>query len=139
MEFTRQLRKPSAFHEQNLSIEDKDERTFDWNCVDCGGKVSVDLNKRLNFTFGGFAEGQFSTAEIDEVRSFYAMGEHSRSPCGGPLSFEIITCPDCRAEYLFSYGVKEPSNSFLILTVQGIAKIERAQQNGDRKPNPVAS
>ena len=134
MEFVSELLKPSAFHQQNLDVLAKDEKHFEWKCDDCASIVSVGLNERLKFTFGGFAEGQFTKSDVHDVRQFYAMGEHSRSPCGEALSFEVISCPECGRPYLFSYGIQETSNSFLILTVQGVVKINRAQQDGALRP-----
>ena len=123
MKFRKAIRTPSAFHGQSIDVTDE-KRDFDWVCIECKEKISVSLKERLVFPVDDFPKGGFTEAEKKEIREYYAMGVHSRSPCGGYYVFERISCPLCGGDYLFAYGVNEPSNSFLILTVQGIVELE---------------
>ncbi len=123
MKFRKAIRTPSAFHKQNIDVTDK-EKDFEWVCIECKEKISVPLKERLIFPTDEFPSGGFTDEEKKEIKEFYAMGMHSRSPCGGYYVFERIPCPLCKTDYLFAYGINEPSNSYLILTVQGIVELE---------------
>jgi hypothetical protein len=71
-----------------------------------------------------FPRYPFTEIEKEQIKEFYAMGPWSHSPCGGAIHFDKISCPSCHQAFLFSYGVNEPSNSFNVLTVEGVVEIE---------------
>ena len=126
MTFHSALRSPSWYHKKEIDITDE-ERSFEWICVDCKEKISVPLKERLKHGFEQFPSGGFTEEEKKEIKEYYALGPHSRSPCGGGFTFERIECPLCEANYLFTCGIDEPSNSYLVLTVQGIVHINKAE------------
>jgi hypothetical protein len=80
-----------------------------------------------------FPQNDFTPEEELEAKKHYAMGPWSRSPCGGGIHFEKVLCPSCFTHFLFSYGINEPSNSHLILTVQGVVQIENDKGMNDEK------
>ncbi len=124
MEFGRTLLAWGSQRERNIDVSMKGERFFSWNCCGCKSQVSVPLRSRLN-SWEMFPQMDFTLDEKDEAKKHYAMGPWSRSPCGGAIHFEKISCASCQTRFLFSYGVNEPSNSNLILTVQGVIEIVR--------------
>lgn len=123
MKFRKAIRTPSAFREKSIDVTDK-EKDYRWACIECKEQISVQLKERLMFPTDEFPRGGFTEEEKKEIREFYAMGMHSRSPCGGYYVFERIPCPLCKTDYLLAYGINEPSNSYLILTIQGIVELE---------------
>ncbi|MDQ8188593.1 hypothetical protein [Pelagicoccus sp. SDUM812002] len=138
MRFNKAIRSPSWYHEKEIDITDED-KSFEWNCIECKEKISVSLKERLTFPCDPFPKGDFSEEERKEIREYYVMGEHSRSPCGGGMVFENIGCPLCKSNYLFAYGLNEPSNSYLVLTVQGIVHIDQAEQGASHNAGKPAS
>lgn len=123
MKFRKAIRTPSSFHEQNIDVTDN-ETAYEWDCIECKERISVPLKERLIFPTNTFPDDGFTDEAKNEIKKFYAMGIHSRSPCGGCYVFERIPCPRCKTDYLFAYGINEPANGYLILTVQGIVELE---------------
>jgi hypothetical protein len=123
MKFLHTIQDWSALRKPDIDITSQEDRSFTWKCPKCSLEVSVPLRSRLH-VWDMFPAGDFTPKEREEVKRHYAMGSYSRSPCGGGIHFEKISCPSCSARFLFSYGVHEPSNSYLILTTQGVVEIE---------------
>jgi hypothetical protein len=131
MKLGKELRPWLGRRKPDIDIGVKEERAFAWQCTHCAGEISVPLRERLH-ELETYPRGDFTTEEKKEAERFYGMGQWSRAPSGGGIHFEKIKCPRCSTPYLFSYGVDEPSNSFLVLTVEGIIEI------GEDGPNRVA-
>jgi hypothetical protein len=118
MKFLQKNQDWSAFRKPDIDITVQEERLFSWECPKCKKEVSVPLRNRLHAR-DMFPAGGFTSKEQEEVKKYYAMGLYSHSPCGGGIHFEKISCPFCSNCFLFSYGVHEPSNSYLVFDYPG--------------------
>jgi len=122
MNFGTALRSWSTFHQPNAKSSDRESKFFTFDYSGCGNVVQAALTERLQ-DWEMFPRYPFSEQEQDAIQRHYSMGQWSHSPCGGGIHFDRVVCPVCDRQFLFSYGIHEPNNGLLLLTVEGVVEI----------------
>ena len=126
MNFGITLRDWSALHTPDLKSSDEEPKDFSFPCSRCRTVIKTSLNERIQ-DWDMFPRHSFSTAEQEQIQHHYGMGPWSHSPCGGGIHFDLLTCPSCGFRFLFSYGIYEPNNGLLFLTVQGLVEVTNTE------------
>jgi hypothetical protein len=136
MNFGVTVRDWSAFHSPDLKSSDRERRDFSFSCSRCGTIITANLNERIQ-DWDMFPRHSFSASERDQIQRHYGMGPWSHSPCGGGICFDLLTCPSCGSRFLFSYGIHEPNNGLLVLTVQGVVEVSDTEPGAAPNGGPA--
>ena len=123
---------PSYSREPAYKTGDDKTLEYEWQCTTCHGQIAI--------RYSDIAPGKraFSEAEIQELKDYFKIGYVGKSQDGGWPEFLKVPCPRCNTVFVVYAGVKEPANSFLLVTIQGIAEI-RKEQDAQPPAGPYGS
>jgi hypothetical protein len=138
MNFEATLRDWSAFHAPDLKSSDSEREDFSFDCSRCRASITANLNERIQ-DWEMFPRHSFSAGEQEQIQRHYGMGPWSHSPCGGGIHFDLLRCPSCGSSFLFSYGIDEPNNGLLVLTVQGVVEVSSTEPGASPNGGPGRS
>jgi hypothetical protein len=126
------LLKPSFSREPQFSSLRPSSPSYSWECVSCGGAVSLGFQRMLA---DGLYDGQseFGADDWQLLRESCGIGLVGKSHDGGWPWFRRVPCPQCGRSYIVYVGVDEPSNSIYTITVQSVLAVgaEESEDEAD--------
>jgi hypothetical protein len=114
---------PSNWRKPNFRSGDDASATYIWQCPSCGKDVKQSYGKVLK-EYGGIGDSPFTKEDIATFSEIFDIGYVGKSHDGGWPCFTKATCPGCSVRFVVYAGVQEPSNSFYIITIQGISTLD---------------
>jgi DNA-directed RNA polymerase subunit RPC12/RpoP len=111
------LLKPSDSRKPFYTGFDTRGISYSYDCLSCGSAIETQIMVLGNSR---------SNVPIDLIQLFkehFGIGISGKTRDGGWPAFQIVACPTCGHQYVVLTGVKESSNSFDVITIQGICEI----------------
>lgn len=130
--------RPSVSRGPDYDVTKECGRFYQFACVDCGRSVTIDLAKFLSFDTA--RDEIFGSGHASAIHAHFEFNLVGKSHDGGWPRLRMEPCPHCGTRYLVYAGIREPSNSHSLVTVQGITewtgdpKIEPHYESRDRPP-----
>ena len=90
---------------------------YSFNCLSCDSSIETPIIFLYNL------KSNVPTKLIQFLKEHFGIGLSGKTRDGGWPAFQKVDCPNCAHQYIVLTGVKEPSNSFNIITIQGICEI----------------
>jgi hypothetical protein len=130
--------RPSVSRLPHFDMVKEGGRFFQFVCVECGRSVTIDLGKFLGFDTA--KDDIFGSSHANAIHAHFEFNVVGKSHDGGWPRLRSECCPHCGTRYLVYVGIREPTNSRSLVTVQGITewtgdpKIEPHYASRDRPP-----
>lgn len=121
MKFGKSILSPSYFRKPDFDSLDSADKTFTFDCVNCEKKIQKEYREIIGKEWNW--KDNFDNETIQEIKQFYNFNAADKSPDGGWIAVEKISCKNCQTNYLIYAGVNENYNSFYKITLQGITEI----------------
>jgi hypothetical protein len=115
--------KPSNWRKPNFRSGDDVSSAYTWQCPSCVELVKQSFDTILK-EYGGMGNSHFTKEDIAIFNKIFDIGYVGKSHDGGWPCFTKAMCPGCRANFVVYAGLQEPSNSFYIITIQGISYLD---------------
>jgi len=96
-------------------------REYRFDCAACGTVIQIDLDAILSED--GRVDSILGAENAAAIRAHFDLNMVGKSHDGGWPRFHVERCSSCRTAYLIYVGVKEPSNSRFLVTMQGITQL----------------
>jgi hypothetical protein len=119
--FGARIVKPSLTRRPSYDIIEPHTREYRFDCTVCGSQVRLDLDAILSED--GRADSILGPENAAAIRAHFEFNMVGKSHDGGWPRLHVERCSRCRTRYLVYVGVKEPSNSRFLVTVQGITQL----------------
>lgn len=119
--FGRDVTKPGIARKPTYDVGHPETAAYEFPCVVCQEPVSLDLTVYL-----GFAAGRDDVLGDDNraaIREHFDLNLVGKAHDGGWPRLRVEACRKCATRYLVYVGVKEPTNSWFQVTVQGIVEL----------------
>jgi hypothetical protein len=134
MKRTKLILAPSYSRDPAFTTGKNASATYSWTCPVCGEEVSIPYEKIIQ-QYGGKHSSPYIEKEEKTLFKIFDIGYVGKSPDGGWPVFSLATCPSCKTKFSVYSGVREPSNSLFVITMQGIAQIrENGPTNRSSRP-----
>jgi len=121
MNFGKSILSPSYLRKPDFTSHESPEKVFNFECVNCQNNVKVKFKEIIGAEWSW--KSYFDAQTVNEISAFYKMNLVGKTPDGGWTAISKVECKNCKTEYLIYSGVNEASNSFYIITLQGITEI----------------
>lgn len=121
MKFGKSILSPSRSRKPAFTSYDSLGRGFKFVCANCPKEIEIEYKSLIGEEWKW--ENEFGAKAVREIKRLYNMDRVGKSPDGGSPAVIKSSCKNCRTGYLIYAGVNEPSNSFYVVTLQGITEI----------------
>jgi hypothetical protein len=98
---------------------------FAFSCASCKRQVVVLIDQLIDaaWTWETAAQREVDPALLTQAKEAFEFNLVGRSHDGGMPLLVFPHCSNCGMKYVLYAGVREPSNSYYVVTVQGISEV----------------
>jgi DNA-directed RNA polymerase subunit RPC12/RpoP len=119
--FSARILRPSVTRAPAYDDLEPRSREFRFDCAKCGSSVRIDLGAII--AEDARVDSILGPENAAAIRAHFDFNTVGKSHDGGWPRLHVERCRRCGTRYLIYVGVKEPSNSRFLVTMQGITQL----------------
>ena len=111
---------PSLWRTPTYDSFRPETRDYRFSCITCGAEIALDLEQLLSGAAD--AETLLGTEHVNTIKAHFDFNLVGKAHDGGWPRLQLASCPACCTQYIIYLGVQEPTNSHVLVTVEGITE-----------------